>query len=179
MAATRGKQTVRGLVQSMAVIGAVVACIYVFVPHGGNSEPTKAVDYRVELLSAQRAAPYPVEAPVGLSAKWKPTSVSYAEQDGNAWHLGFLDPEGQYVAVEQSTGDAEKFVTTVTRDASKTAKTQQVDGKSWQRWKGPKYDALVRQDKGSTTVVMGTAPYDQLAEMASALQAEGKPAQSS
>jgi hypothetical protein len=166
---------VRGLVQSMGVIGAVVACIYVFVPHGGNSDPVAAVDYRVELLSAQRAAPYPVEAPVGLSARWKPTSVSYTGQDGNAWHLGFLDPEQQYVAVEQSTDDPEKFVTSVTRDASKTSKTQRVEGETWQRWEGPKYDALVRRDKGSTTVVMGTAPYEQLTRMASALTSKPKP----
>jgi hypothetical protein len=161
----------------MAVIGVAVACIYVFVPHGGNSEPMKPVDYRVEQLSAQRAAPYPVEAPVGLSAQWKPTSVSYEEQNGDAWHLGFLDPEGQYVAVEQSTADAEKFVTTVTRDASKTSKTQQVDGETWQRWTGAKYDALVRRDKGSTTVVMGTASFGRLAKVASALEAGPKTGQ--
>lgn len=166
----------RGLVQSMVVIGAVVACIYVFVPHGGSSEPMKAVDYRVELLTARRAAPYPVQAPVGLPGKWKPTSVSYDGQAGNAWHLGFLDPEGEYVAVEQSSGQSDRFVADVTEDAARTSRTQQVDGETWQRWKGPKYDALVRRDKGSTTVVTGTAPYGQLATMASALQAGPQPA---
>ncbi|MCX4548503.1 DUF4245 domain-containing protein [Streptomyces sp. NBC_01387] len=170
MAGTRSNKTVRGLVQSMAVIGAAAACIYVFVPHAGTSEPVKTVDYRVEQLTAQRAAPYPVQAPVGLPGGWKATSVSYERQNGNAWHLGFLDPEGQYVAVEQSTGPAAEFVTAVSKDASKTSGTQQVGGETWQRWKGAKYDALVRHDKGSTTVVTGTASYEQLAKMAAALK---------
>lgn len=158
----------------MVVILAAVAVIYVFVPHGGTSEPVKAVDYRVEQLSAQRAAPYPVQAPVGLPKGWKATSVSYAQDSGNAWHLGFLDPEGQYVAVEQGTGPSDRFVTTVSKDASKTRETQRAGGASWQRWKGSKYNALVRRDHGSTTAVTGTAPYGQLARMAAALKA-GKP----
>ncbi|WP_328319402.1 DUF4245 domain-containing protein [Streptomyces sp. NBC_00388] len=174
MAGTRSKQTVRGMMQSMVVIGAAVAVIYVFVPHGGTSEPVKTVDYRVEQLTAQRAAPYPVQAPVGLPKGWKATSVSYTQDSGNAWHLGFLDPEGQYVAVEQGTGPSDRFVTTVSQDASKTPHTQQVGGETWQRWKGSKYNALVRREKGSTTAVTGTAPYGQLAQMAAALKA-GKP----
>lgn len=156
----------------MAVILAAVAVIYVFVPHGGTSEPVKPVDYRVEQLSAQRAAPYPVQAPVGLPKGWKATSVSYAQDSGHAWHLGFLDPEQQYVAVEQGTGPSDRFVATVSKDASKTSQTQQVGGDTWQRWKGPKYNALVRREHGSTTAVTGTAPYGQLAQMAAALKAE-------
>ncbi|WP_405562625.1 DUF4245 domain-containing protein [Streptomyces sp. NBC_01180] len=172
MAGTRSKQTVRGMIQSMAVILAAVAVIYVFVPHGGTSEPVKPVDYRVEQLSAQRAAPYPVQAPVGLPKGWKATSVSYAQDSGHAWHLGFLDPEQQYVAVEQGTGPSDRFVATVSKDASKTSQTQQVGGDTWQCWKGPKYNALVRREHGSTTAVTGTAPYGQLAQMAAALKAE-------
>jgi hypothetical protein len=161
---------VRDMFLSMAVIGLVVAAIYVFIPHDEKATPTPAVDYRVELVTARRAAPYPVVAPAGLTAKWKPTSVSYERQEADAWHLGFLDPDGAYVAVEQSTAPAKKFASEVSRRAEDTGETQRVAGETWQRWKGPKYDALVREDGGSTTVVTGTAPYARLAEMAAALE---------
>ncbi|MFD5782964.1 DUF4245 domain-containing protein [Streptomyces sp. NPDC126933] len=175
MAGMRGRQTVRDMFLSMAVIGAVVAGIYVFIPHDENADPVKAVDYRVELVTARRAAPYPVVAPTGLTGKWKPTSVSYQGQRDDAWHLGYLDPDGQYVAVEQSTAPAKKYVAEVTLRAADTGRTQQVAGEAWQRWEGPKYDALVRTDDGgATTVVTGTASYERLAEMAAALESEKK-----
>ncbi|MGW7056862.1 DUF4245 domain-containing protein [Streptomyces sp. NPDC054887] len=172
MAGMKGKQTVRDMVLSMAAIGVVVAGVYTLVPHDDSVDPVKPVDYRVELITARRAAPYPVVAPVGLPETWKPTSVSYDRQEGDAWHLGFLDPEREYIAVEQSSGPAEKFVHEVSQRAAKTAKTVRIGDETWQRWEGPKYDALVREDKGATTVVTGTASQKRLAEMAGALDAE-------
>ncbi|MEV6163334.1 DUF4245 domain-containing protein [Streptomyces sp. NPDC052052] len=169
MASKRGKQTVRDMLLSMAVISAAAGLIYIFVPHDENANPVKAVDYRVELLTARRAAPYPVAAPDGLGKDWKPTSVRYDHQSGASWHLGFLDPEGKYVAVEQSTSPSKKYVTEVSQDAKNTGRTQQVAGETWQRWKGDKYDALVRQDGDATTVVTGSASPERLAEMAAAL----------
>ncbi|MFF8615190.1 DUF4245 domain-containing protein [Streptomyces sp. NPDC015350] len=170
MASKRGKQTVRDMFLSMAVISAVAGSAYIFIPHDENANPVKAIDYRVELLTARRAAPYPVAAPDGLVGDWKPTSVSYSRAQGNSWHLGFLDPDGKYVAVEQSTSPAKKYVTEVSQDARDTGRTRQVAGEDWQHWKGDKYDALVRLDKGSTTVVTGSASTERLAEMAAALK---------
>lgn len=160
----------RDMFLSMAAIGAVVAVIYVFIPHDEEADPIQAVDYRVELLTARRAAPYPVAAPADLGAGWKPTSVSYEGPNAHAWHLGYLDPDGQYVAVEQSTKAAKKYATQVSQQAEDTGTTQQVAGEPWQRWKGAKYDALVRTEGRATTVVTGTAGYTRLGEMAAALR---------
>ncbi|MFE9724553.1 DUF4245 domain-containing protein [Streptomyces sp. NPDC005794] len=170
MASKRGKQTVRDMILSMLVITAVAGVVYLFIPHDDKADPIKAVDYRVELATARRAAPYPVAAPAGLSKEWKPTSVSYAGQDGAGWHLGFLDPDGRYVAVEQSTNPARKYVPEVSQQAEDTGRTYEVAGQAWQRWEGPKYDALVLQAEGVTTVVTGSAPTERLAEMAAALK---------
>ncbi|MEU7282536.1 DUF4245 domain-containing protein [Streptomyces sp. NPDC045431] len=174
----RGNRTVRGMFQSMAVILAASGVIYLFIPHDENADPIKPVDYRVELVTAQRAAPYPVLAPEGLAKGWTPTSVSYERAEGDAWHLGFLSPDTpdrQYVAVEQSTARPEKFIAEVSHEARDTGRTQQVGAEVWQRWEGPKYDALVRREKGVTTVVTGTASYERLAEMAAALTSPKTP----
>ncbi|MGW1128508.1 DUF4245 domain-containing protein [Streptomyces sp. NPDC002526] len=170
MASKQGKQTVRDMILSLLAIAAVAGVVYIFIPHDDKADPVKAVDYRVELLTARRAAPYPVAAPDGLPAGWKPTSVTYERDKGNSWHLGFLDPEGKYVAVEQSTAPANAYVTQVSQEAKDTGRTQEVAGQTWQRWEGPKYDALVREEKGATTVVTGSAPAERLAEMAAALK---------
>lgn len=166
----------RSMFLSMAVVVAVAGAFYLVNPHDEDADPLPAVDYRVELVTAQRAAPYPVLAPKGLPKTWKPTSVSYARQDGDSWHLGFLDPDREYVAVEQSTASARKYIADVTHRAENTGKTARVGGETWQRWEGPKYDALVRAADGATTVVTGTAPYERLVEMVEALESDEAPA---
>ncbi|WP_189946510.1 DUF4245 domain-containing protein [Streptomyces roseolus] len=172
MAAKRGRQTVRGMFQSLGVIMVAAGVMYLFIPHDEDAEPVKAKDYRVELVTAQRAAPYPVLAPEGLGEDWKATVVSYKREQGNAWQLGFLSPDTQYVSVNQSTTEPKKFVPKVTHSAKDTGRTQTVAGQEWQRWEGPKYDALVRTEGGATTVVTGTASFDTLAEMAAALRSQ-------
>ncbi|MFE0381664.1 DUF4245 domain-containing protein [Streptomyces inhibens] len=175
----RGRQTVRDMVLSLAVIGVLVGAIYFFIPHddGADAEKNavKAVDYRVELITARRAAPYPVAAPQGLPKTWRATSVSYKASDdgkGGAWHLGMLDPEQEYAAIEQSDAPAKKFIREVTLGASKVKGKQAVGSKKWDRYKGDRYKALVRQESGVTTVITGTAPYGRLADLAAALVAK-------
>lgn len=169
VASKRGKQTIRDMFLSLVLIVAAAGVIYVFVPHDDKADPVQAVDYRVELATARRAAPYPVAAPSGLPDGWKATSVSYDGADGSSWHLGFIDPDGRYVAVEQSTTPAKKYVPDVSQDAEDTGRTETVAGQKWQYWKGAKYDALVLDADGATTVVTGSAPTKQLVAMATAL----------
>lgn len=155
---------------SMAVIVLVAGAIYIFIPHDDTKSPVKRVDYRVELLSARRAAAYPVAAPEGLAKAWKPTSVRFDGTKGDSWHLGFLDPAGEYVAIKQSTEKPVKFIDEVTQRAVRTKDTEKIDGQTWHRYKGETYDALVREEKGATTVVTGTASFGKLTEMAQALK---------
>jgi hypothetical protein len=169
----RGKQTVRDMVLSMAAIGIVVAFIWLFIPHDPNADPVKPVGYQVELGQARRDAPFPVAAPEGLGKGWRASSVSYADTDPKAvaWHLGFVDPQDEYAAVEQSNASADTFVDRVSHGARRSG-TRTVGGIAWERWDGAKYDALVRRESGVTTVVTGTAPYARLAQLAAALKSE-------
>lgn len=170
VAGRQGKQSVRNLVLSLGVVILAAGFIYLFIPHDDSGDPVKRVDYRVELQTARRAAPYPVAAPQGLPASWKPTSVRYSGDDFHAWHLGFADPEGQYVAIEQSTQAPTPFIADASQGARKTSATQRIGGHSWQRYEGSHYDALVHRSDGATTVVTGTASFGELTKMAEALQ---------
>lgn len=159
---------------SMALIGLLAGFIYLFVPHDESKDPVKPISYDVEVATARRAAPYPVAAPQQLPEGWRATSVWYrAESDlGTHWHLGLLDPESEYAAVEQSDHAPEEFIESVTHAAEPVGDVQRVGGQEWQRYEGEKYDALVLREQGVTTVVTGTAPFRQLAELAGVLRAE-------
>ena len=164
------------MVISLAVIVLAAGVIYLFVPSDEGEDPGQTVSYQMELESARRAAPYAVAAPEGLSKDWRATSVRYDGGAGNAkgnatWHLGFLTPGEEYVAVEQSDDSrAGPFVQDVTHGAKKSGETQSVNGDTWDHYTGSKYSALVRQDGRSTTVVLGTAPLKQLTHLTAALE---------
>ncbi|MFD9001738.1 DUF4245 domain-containing protein [Streptomyces sp. NPDC059582] len=172
MAGTNGKQkTVRDMILSLGLIMIAAGVIYVFVPHDDKAPDIKRVDYRVELLTARRAASYPVAAPEGLPGGWKATSVRFQGDKFDAWHLGFQDPDGEYVAIEQSTQKRAAFVDEASQGAKETKATEEIGGRTWTRCTGGRYDALVLRDAdGSTTVVAGTASFDRLAKMAEALK---------
>lgn len=167
----RGTQTVRDMVLSLAVILLAAGVIYLFIPHDAHQNAVKTVNYRVELSTARRAAPYPIAAPEGLPKGWRATSVTYDAHSpkGAAWHLGFLTGKNQYAAVEQSDARPRSYVEQVTQGAHTTGHSRTIDGDRWAQWHGDKYDALVRRSDGWTTVVTGTASMDKLAELAGAL----------
>ncbi|MEE4543516.1 DUF4245 domain-containing protein [Streptomyces sp. V4-01] len=172
----RGNKTLRDLVLSLFVLGFVVFAIYVFIPHDSHADPVVVVPYSVELGQARRAAPYPVAAPEGLGAGWRCTSVTYSDTDPKnvTWHLGFVDPQQSYVAIEQGNAPSAAFAASVTLGGHRDgARTVTVAGQTWDRWTGGRYSALVHRETGHTTVVLGTAPEAVLTKTAAALQERG------
>ncbi|MEV0175257.1 DUF4245 domain-containing protein [Streptomyces sp. NPDC050803] len=174
MAGSNGKQkSVRNMVLSLGVTILAAGVIYVFIPHDESAPDIKRVDYRVELLTARRAASYPVVAPEGLAKDWKATSVRFQGDQADAWHLGFQAPGDEYVQVEQSsTPKTAPFIEEATQGAHETKATQEAGGRTWTRYTGGRYDALVLKEDGATTVVAGTGSFAQLTQMAQALKAE-------
>ncbi|MEV6211069.1 DUF4245 domain-containing protein [Kitasatospora sp. NPDC051914] len=166
----RGRQTVRDMILSMLAVGVVVFFGYLFIPHSGG-DGVHVVDYRVALASAKRAAPYPVLGPQGLSDQWRATSVEYRKDaKGNAvWHLGFVTPSGQYAALEQSSGGRDEVIAGVVPGA-KADGSAPVAGQDWQRFQGTKYRGLAQPGGTATTVVTGSASYEELAQLAGALK---------
>jgi hypothetical protein len=171
VAGSNGKQkTVRDMILSLGLIGIAAALIYVFIPHDDSPPDIRRVDYRVELLTARRAASYPVAAPEGLPKTWKATSVRFQGDNSDSWHLGFHTPDDEYVQIEQSTQKPAEFIDEASQGGHATKVTQKIDGRTWTRYTGGRYDALVLAGKGSTTVVAGTGSFNQLTEMAQALK---------
>ncbi|PNV32933.1 DUF4245 domain-containing protein [Streptomyces sp. DH-12] len=167
------QKSARDMVLSLALIVLAAGVVWLFLPRTGGEPEVKRVDYRIDLLTARRAASYPVVAPEGLPKAWKPTSVRYRAAEDESWHLGFRTPDGEYAAVEQSVGKRTAFIEDKTQRAEPTGATQRIDGKTWTRYEGERYDALVLEDTpGSTTVVTGTASFGELTKMAEALRAE-------
>ncbi|MFE5186902.1 DUF4245 domain-containing protein [Streptomyces sp. NPDC056628] len=173
MAGSKVKQkSVRNMVLSLGVTVLAAGVVYLFVPHDDGTPDLPRVDYRVELLTARRAASYPVAAPQGLPDSWKPTSVRFQADEFDAWHLGYHTPNGGYVQLQQSTEKPADFIEQASQGARRTDVTERIGDRTWTRYTGGRYDALVSREDGATTVVAGTGSFGQLTEMAKALRAE-------
>ncbi|WP_259464789.1 DUF4245 domain-containing protein [Streptomyces sp. TLI_171] len=168
----RGRQTVRDMVLSMAAVGVVVVIGYFSIPSADGNSGVHPVTYQVEMASAKRAAPYPLLGPGTLPAGWVATSVTYSGHDRSghaAWHLGLHTASGQYAAVEQSDGRPEDVVAQNV-PGGKPDGASTVNGQEWQRVQGDHYRALTRPAGSTgTTVLTGTASYEELAQLAAAL----------
>jgi hypothetical protein len=157
---------------SMLLVCGGAALLWVFAPDDRPGEAVPTVDYTVPAATAARAAPYELLVPEGLPADWRATSVRYEPQGefGATWRLGFHTGDEDYAAVAQADGDPEAFAAAVTLEAEDTGETVRVAGRDWARYEGGRYDALVLAGPDVTTVVLGTAPVDGLAELAAALR---------
>ncbi|WP_240796333.1 DUF4245 domain-containing protein [Streptomyces sp. RFCAC02] len=170
-------QTVRNMVLSMVLVCVGAFGFWLVIPHDESQDPVRTVEYDVAAATAARAAPYGLLVPEGLDDDWRATAVRYDAQGefGATWRLGFMDPADEYAALTQAApaeGHEEEFVTSVTRGAADTGRTETVAGAEWARWEGPKYDALVRFQDDGVTVVMGTASSERLAGLAAALRVQ-------
>ncbi|MEV8432207.1 DUF4245 domain-containing protein [Streptomyces chartreusis] len=173
MAGSNGKQkSVRNMVLSLGVTVLAAGVIYLFVPRDDSAPDLPRIDYRVELLTARRAASYPVAAPVGLPESFKATSVRFKGDDFDAWHLGFHTAGGEYLQVEQSAEKPATFLEKATQGGRASEVTERIGDRTWTRYTGGRYDALVHEEKGATTVVAGTGSFEQLSQMAKALKSQ-------
>ncbi len=170
VAKKRGLETVRDMVFSLGAVGIVVVLLLLFGRHS-EQDPVKPIDYTLKFQQASQVAPYALLAPEGLPERWRPTSADFDGTDPaqTTWHIGFINPADEYAAVEQSNGTPDGFV----KDKGKNGKAVgvvQVAGEPWQSYDGPKYRSLVRVENGVTTMVTGTATYEDLATLAAALR---------
>jgi len=167
---SRGRKTALDMVRSLAVIGAVVAFIYLLVPRPAGTD-APPVDLTGAAEVAEAAGDVPVVVP-RLGEDWKVTSARRdrsVDGDPATWHLGYVAPSGGYAGLEVAEEVPESWVARVTSDGTQ-AGTQDVGGTPWRVYESddPRRTSLLLEQGGRTTVVTGSAVLDELVELAEA-----------
>jgi hypothetical protein len=87
------------------------------------------------------------------------------------WHVGYQTPSQQYAAVQQGKDAPAEWVRAQVNRAA-TAGTERVGGVEWTRYvrADKTQNSLVRVHGDVTTVVTGTAGFEELARLASSLR---------
>lgn len=175
--ARRGLGGLASMVISMAVIMAAVLAWVAMVPRvTGMSQP--AVDVTAVTQYVRQETGWAISQPQ-LPSGWKATNVRFDSTAGTvqAWHAGYLSPDGQYLSIDQ----AQKATATRAWISARTSNGQvegtlSAAGRTWRKLSSAavlqrSLVSTVPGATGLTTVLSGTAPYLQLAQFAERLKA--------
>ncbi len=166
----RSMGLVLGFVLLFLVIGPSRELIF---PTGSHGTRVKVVDAAGQISAAREVAAYPVAAPRGLPARWRPTSARItvapdAAGSSATLHLGYVTPRERYLALEQ--GDAAGFVPRALGKGASPLPAVQVADHPWQQWRTAAGElALTRTAEGRSIVVTGSAGLAELVAFAGSL----------
>jgi hypothetical protein len=167
------RQTVGDMVRSLVVVLAFVGII-LLITMRPQPDAVKPVDITGILAVARAQADFPVliagpgtSAYVPTSVRWEPTEATRPDP---VWHIGYVTPDEQYVAISQSATVSAQYIPEQTGNAAPLDPVV-IDGTTWQRFEGETRKSLVRVEPTLTTVVTGTLDWAGLQSVASGLSA--------
>ena len=169
----RGRETAADMVRSLLVVLVLVLVVVALNAQPKPKLEARRFDYTVALKQARDNAPYDVLAPVGLPSAWRATSArTRTAGDRVTWHIGFVTPNGDYAALEQSDADPENVLAELVGGGSDAGRVR-IDGAVWRRVEGGEHAdrALVLDAEPVTTVVLGGSSWRELRTLAEALPA--------
>ncbi|GMA86102.1 hypothetical protein GCM10025868_13520 [Angustibacter aerolatus] len=154
------------MVISMLVVLGAVAVVLLLVPRT-NSVVQPPVDVARGAVAAAEQVDFTPSVPTGLPSDWRATSVRTTRSTAGVltWHAGYQTSSDQYAAVEQGQDAPAEWVRAQTNRAP-TAGTVDLVGRTWTRYvrTDKVQNSLVSTSGGVTTVVTGTAGFDELGQ---------------
>jgi hypothetical protein len=170
----RGRETAWDMVLSMSAVLAAVGVI-MLIAWRPQEEVTQRVDYESAVASAVIAQTWPISIPKSLPAGYQATSArlepeTYGGEGDIRWILGFQTESGEYVSIWQSDGPVKRVVAPATNSAP-CESTETINGATWQKCETdqPLTRAFVKTEGDVTSIVSGTAKWDELLRFAESL----------
>jgi hypothetical protein len=165
--------SVANMLRSLLVIAAIMALFVVVFPRVQPVPPD--VDVVETARQVQGATGEAVSVPEGLPEGWVPTRAQYLRStDGlMTWQAAFETPAGEYAAVQETVGATDAWVTQQVNRSPRVGDLES-DGTSWEQYdrRGRVQRSLVLRggESAPTTVVTGTASWDELVTLVSSLE---------
>ena len=162
----------QSMVLSMAVVLGIVVGLLLLLPRV-NSVTQPPVDVTLGVRAASSQLQFTPSAPTGLPEGWRATSVRTTRSTAEVlmWHVGYQTPSQQYAAVQQGQDAPDEWVRAQTNRAPVVG-AQDVAGARWTRYarQDKLQNSLVLRHGKLTTVVTGTAGFDELERLAASLR---------
>lgn len=164
--------SVANMLRSLLVIGAIMAVVALMFPRVQPQAPE--VDAVATAQQIEGSTGWTLVVPRDLPEGWVATRAQYRRStDGlMTWHAGFQTPSGDYAALQQTLDATDDWVTTQVNRSPQVGELE-VAGRVWTQYDrtGKVQRSLV--DRGGpgemTTVVTGTASWDEMEQFAASL----------
>ena len=182
MAQPRGRETVSDMVRSLAVVGAVVAALFLVVVWQRpevQGDVRAPVDVPGVVAAVQTSGPFPVLAPAPPDS-CTPTSVWFepnsSDVSGGVLHVGYETATGSYAEVRQTDAGPEDAVSAWADNGVAVGSPVELAGLTWQRVESERTGrrALVASrstgDGAVAVLVTGKADWPELEELAGSLR---------
>ena len=170
----RGRETVWDMVLSMTAVGATVGVI-MLIAWRPQQEVLQTVDYPAAVSTAVLSQTWPISVPSQVPAGYKATSArfepeSYGDPGDVRWFIGFQTTTGEYISLWQSDGPVRSVVSAATNNAP-CESTETINDVTWQKCETdkPLTRAFVKTEGDVTSIVSGTAQWDELLRFAESL----------
>jgi hypothetical protein len=169
----RYQRSFPGMIGAMIVLVLVVG-VFVLLRQTTRDEPTSPVepiDFARPAEYARSQADFELLAPDELPEGWIATSVRFTDGEDQAWHLGTLTDEDRYVGLAQAERPVSEMVEELVDEEATQGEDVTVDGQTWETWTDAGDDlALVREEGGLTTLVVGRVSQETLEELLATLR---------
>jgi hypothetical protein len=162
------------MVLSMGAVILTVGVILI-ISWRPQKEVLPSVDYQAAVANAKLAQTWPILIPETLPKGYNATSArfepeSYGSTGDVRWYLGFQTANNEFVSLWQSDGPTKKVVAAASNNAKCDALTE-ISGTTWSKCEtaDPLTRAIYKTDGDVTTIVSGTASWNELTSFASSL----------
>lgn len=180
------RSSARDMFFTMAVFAIPLALIVWFFQSAGQPAPqVPEADWKSAVARATKAKSFPVMAPADpLPEGWRATKARWLEKGqpdgknsvaaGDTLELGFLSPDDEYFALNQTIAPTAPYVTKVTRQGWE-AGFQKVGDKTWTEYQSAddRTHSLGLVEGRVTTVVVSDADVEKLKRFAAMLTVQG------
>lgn len=178
-AGLRMRDMIGAVVVLLVVVGVLVTATRgcSFDPGGPNVSPDSApsVDASAKLRDAAEAVTFPLRQPE-LPARWRANSSSTAAVGSGAGanvvvRVGWVTPEGRYLQLSQSGGDAGDVLASETGESGRPTGSAEVDGVTWNVHSSRRDEvAWLTTLDGVVTLVTGSGTEEEFRILAAAVQ---------
>src|SRR5262249_27403044 len=118
-------------------------------------------------IAEAQAASFPVAAPHGLAADWKPISATFGD---HTLRIGYVTPKGSGVQLVESTAEVNGLLIQELGDNTRPDGVVDAGGANWNSYQvGNGQRALVQTENGRTIIVIGSADQSELVALAAAV----------
>src|SRR5699024_9850228 len=167
---SRGNPSLGDMIRSIVVLGLIVGALFAvgLLFRSTPDSPVEPVDYAATVAEVRDTVDYPVLAPSHLPEGWRATSARFKPGEDQAWHLGVLTDDDEYLGLEQATVAETTLVKKFAEDSTPSGKMR-VNGEQWQLREGGDRIVAVRESDGASTLVIGSVDAQVLRSYVSSL----------